>query len=101
MNDGFRLTNIFILYFYLFIYLFLIFFFFRVVVLRKLLCNCYHKFWSMLRLVTVCRPAKAFIFYSGHPDVCTAIIIAFIYTRLKKYSRADVVVLKQKCYQIR
>ena len=25
-------------------------------------------------LVTVCRPAKAFIFYSGHPDVCTAII---------------------------
>ena len=29
----------------------------------------------MLRLVTVCRPAKAFIFYSGHPDVCTAIIM--------------------------
>ena len=29
----------------------------------------------MLRLVTVCRPAKAFIFYSGHSDVCTAIII--------------------------
>ena len=29
----------------------------------------------MLRLVTVCRPAKAFIFYSGHADVCTAIII--------------------------
>ena len=28
----------------------------------------------MLRLVTVCHPAKAFIFYSGHPDVCTAII---------------------------
>ena len=26
-------------------------------------------------MVTVCRPAKAFIFYSGHPDVCTAIII--------------------------
>ena len=25
--------------------------------------------------VTVCRPVKAFIFYSGHPDVCTAIII--------------------------
>ena len=24
---------------------------------------------------TVCRPAKAFIFYSGHPDVCAAIII--------------------------
>ena len=29
----------------------------------------------MLRLVTVCRPAKAFIFYSGHPDVCIAVII--------------------------
>ena len=29
----------------------------------------------MLRLVTVCRPAKAFNFYPGHPDVCTAIII--------------------------
>ena len=29
----------------------------------------------MLRLVTVCRPAKAYIFYSGHPNVCTAIII--------------------------
>ena len=29
----------------------------------------------MLRLVTVCHPAKAFNFYSGHPDVCTAIII--------------------------
>ena len=29
----------------------------------------------MLRLVTVCLPAKAFIFYSGHPDVCTAITI--------------------------
>ena len=28
----------------------------------------------MLLLVTVCRPAKAFIFDSGHPDVCTAII---------------------------
>ena len=28
----------------------------------------------MLRLVTVCRPAKAFNFYFGHPDVCTAII---------------------------
>ena len=28
----------------------------------------------MLRLVTVCRPAEAFIFYSGHPDVCTSII---------------------------
>ena len=26
-------------------------------------------------LVTVCCPAKAFIFYSGHPDICTAIII--------------------------
>ena len=32
----------------------------------------------MLWLVTVCRPAKAFIFYSGHPDVCTAIIIIMI-----------------------
>ena len=29
----------------------------------------------MLRLVTVCLQAKAFIFSSGHPDVCTAIII--------------------------
>ena len=29
----------------------------------------------MLRLVTVCRPAKVFYFYSGHPDVCSAIII--------------------------
>ena len=29
----------------------------------------------MLRLVTVCHPTRAFIFYSGHPDVCTAIII--------------------------
>ena len=29
----------------------------------------------MLRLVTVCHPSRAFIFYSGHPDVCTAIII--------------------------
>ena len=28
----------------------------------------------MLRLVTVCRQAKAFSFYSGHPYVCTAII---------------------------
>ena len=32
----------------------------------------------MLQMVTVCRPAKAFIFYSGHPDVCTAIIIIII-----------------------
>ena len=32
----------------------------------------------MLRLVTVYWPAKAFIFYSGHPDVCTAIIIIII-----------------------
>ena len=32
----------------------------------------------MLQLVTVCRLAKAFIFYSGHPDVCTAIIIIII-----------------------
>ena len=29
----------------------------------------------MLRLVTVCRPAKVFNFYSEHPDVCSAIII--------------------------
>ena len=29
----------------------------------------------MLQLVTVCHPSRAFIFYSGHPDVCTAIII--------------------------
>ena len=27
----------------------------------------------MLRLVAICLPAKAFIFYSGHPDICTAI----------------------------
>ena len=26
----------------------------------------------------VCLPAKAFIFHSGHPDVCTAIIITII-----------------------
>ena len=32
----------------------------------------------MLRLVTVCPLVKAFIFYSGHPDVCTAIIIVII-----------------------
>ena len=32
----------------------------------------------MLQLVTVCRPAGAFDFYSGHPDVGTAIIIIFI-----------------------
>ena len=32
----------------------------------------------MLQLVTVYWPAKAFIFYSGHPDVCTAIIIIII-----------------------
>ena len=38
-------------------------------------CNCYYKFELMLRLVMVCRPAKAFSFYSGHPDVCTATII--------------------------
>ena len=36
----------------------------------------------MLRLVTVCRPAKAFNFYSGHPDVCSAII-----TNQKKISK--------------
>ena len=34
----------------------------------------------MLQLVTVCRPTKAFIFYAGHPDVCTAIIIIIIIT---------------------
>ena len=28
----------------------------------------------MLMLVIVCSPAKVLIFYSGHPDVCTAII---------------------------
>ena len=32
----------------------------------------------MLRLVMVCHPAKAFIFYSGRPDVCTAMIIIII-----------------------
>ena len=46
--------------------------------LRKWLCNCYHKFYLMLRLVMVCRPAKAFIFYSGRPDICTAMIIIII-----------------------
>ena len=29
----------------------------------------------MLWLVMVCCPAKPFIFYAGHPDVCIAIII--------------------------
>ena len=37
----------------------------------------------MLRLVTVCRPAKAFNFYSGHPDVCSAIIIVRITIMIK------------------
>ena len=32
----------------------------------------------MLLLVTVCCLAKALIFYSGHPDVCTAIIIIIL-----------------------
>ena len=32
----------------------------------------------MLPLVTVCRPVKAFIFYSVHPNVCTSIIIIII-----------------------
>ena len=32
----------------------------------------------MLRLVTICLPAKAFIFYPGHPDICTAIITIII-----------------------
>ena len=68
-------------FFYVFIYFydtfiksFLPSFFF----LRKWLCNCYHKFYLMLRLVMVCRPAKALIFYSGRPDVCTAMIIIII-----------------------
>ena len=49
----------------------------------------------MLRLVTVCRPAKASNFYSGHPDVCSAIIIiiiivmmttkAILYTTITEY----------------
>ena len=39
----------------------------------------------MLRLVTVCRQAKAFIFYSGHPDVCTAIIIIIIIMIMTKF----------------
>ena len=26
----------------------------------------------MPQLVMVCRPAKVLIFYSGHPDICTA-----------------------------
>ena len=38
----------------------------------------------MLRLVTVCRPAKAFIFYSGHPDVCIVIIMIIIIILLVK-----------------
>ena len=38
----------------------------------------------MLRLVTVCRPAKAFIFYFGHPNVCTAIIIIVNSVRRKE-----------------
>jgi len=28
--------------------------------------------------MNICRPVKAFIFYSGYPDVCTAIIIMII-----------------------
>ena len=48
----------------------------------------------MLRMVTVCRPAEAFIFYSGHPDVCTAIIImiikAYQIQRLGNRGRANV-----------
>ena len=32
----------------------------------------------MLRLVAVCLQAKAFVFSSGHPDVCTAIIVIII-----------------------
>ena len=41
----------------------------------------------MLQLVMVCHSAKAFIFYSGHPDVCTAIIIITEKYRLFSLSR--------------
>ena len=41
----------------------------------------------MLQLVMVCHSAKAFIFYSGHPDVCTAIIITTEKYRLFSLSR--------------
>ena len=45
----------------------------------------------MLRLVTVCRPAKAFIFDSRHPDVCTAIIIIIVATsRPTSFFKGDV-----------
>ena len=46
----------------------------------------------MLRLVTVCHPAKAVIFYSGHPDVCTAIIIITYYLYCAFYT--DVYMIK-------
>ena len=42
----------------------------------------------MLRLVTVCRQAKAFIFYSGHPDVYTAIIIIIMIWFITNYKLA-------------
>ena len=31
----------------------------------------------------VCRPAEALNFYSGHPDVCAAIIIIYIFGIIK------------------
>ena len=85
-------TSIKLLEFYLFIYFydtliksfvtsFFVCLFVCFLFLRKLLCNCFYKFKSMLRLVTVCRSAKAFNFYSGHPDVCAAIIIIIITRR--------------------
>ena len=48
----------------------------------------------MLRLVTVCRPAKVFYFYSGHPDVCSAIII--IIDRKIEARRPDIVFIDGK-----
>ena len=38
----------------------------------------------MLRLVTVFRPVKAIIFYSGHPDVCTVIKIMMMMMMMMK-----------------
>ena len=54
------LTSFLFVCFFSSFFVFFCFLFF--VFLRKLFCICYHKFQSMLRLVTVCRPAKAFIF---------------------------------------
>ena len=56
----------------------------------------------MLRLVTVCRPAKVFYFYSRHPDVSSAIIInTFLYgafTKLNAPTSAFIAnKLEQKC----